>query len=243
MKRICFLAFAVIAYLFSLLTILYLIAFVAGLSGVPRSLDHPASALSSAHAVLLDLTLIAIFGVQHSLMARQSFKATWTRLMPRAIERSGYVVFSCLAFVLIFVFWQPLPALLWDLRGSPAEPFLWTVFLAGWLIALVSTFLIDHLHLFGLAQVRDAWRETPAGAPIFRKPFLYKLVRHPLYSGFLIAFWATPAMSYGHLLFSTGMTLYVLLAIRLEERDLLSLFGAEYEAYRLKVGKLIPWLR
>lgn len=243
MKRIGFLAFAVIAYLFSLLTILYLIAFVADLSVIPRSVDHPASALSPTSAVLVDLALIAVFGLQHSLMARRSFKAAWTRWMPRAIERSGYLVFSCLAFVLLFTFWQPLPALLWDVRGSPTEPLLWTAFLAGLLIALVSTFLIDHLELFGLAQVRDAWRERSAGAPRFRQPFLYRLVRHPLYSGFLIAFWATPAMSYGHLLFSAGMTIYVLVAIRLEERDLLSLFGAEYEAYRLKVGKLIPWLR
>lgn len=243
MKRIGFLAFAAVAYLLSLLTILYLITFVAGLSVVPRSVDHPASALSVTHAVLIDLSLIALFGVQHSLMARRSFKTAWTRLVPRAIERSGYLVFSCLAFFLLFVFWQPLPALVWDIRGSLAEPLLWTAFLAGWLIALVSTFLIDHLELFGLAQVRDAWREAKGGTPKFRTPFLYRLVRHPLYSGFLLAFWATPAMSYGHLLFSTGMTAYVLFAIRLEERDLLSLFGAEYEAYRLKVGKLIPWLR
>lgn len=243
MKRIGFLAFAVVAYLFSLLTILYLIAFVAGPSVIPRSVDHPASTLSPTSAVLLDLSLIAIFGLQHSLMARRSFKAAWTRLMPRAIERSGYLVFSCLAFILLFAFWQPLPALLWDLRGTPAEPLLWALFLAGLLIALVSTFLIDHLELFGLAQVRSAWRDAPAGAPRFRQPFLYRLVRHPLYTGFLIAFWATPAMSYGHLLFSTGMAIYVLVAIRFEERDLLALFGAEYEAYRLKVGKLIPWLR
>jgi methanethiol S-methyltransferase len=243
MKRIGFLAFAVVAYLFSLLTILYLIAFVAGLSVIPRSVDHPASMLAPTHAVLLDLSLIAIFGLQHSLMARRSFKAAWTRRMPPAIERSGYLVFSCLAFILLFVFWQPLPALLWDVRGSPAEPLLWAAFLAGLLIALVSTFLIDHLELFGLTQVRDAWRERSAGAPRFRQPFLYRLVRHPLYSGFLIAFWATPAMSYGHLLFSTAFTVYVLIAIRLEERDLLSLFGSEYQAYRLRVGKLIPRFR
>ncbi|MCQ2005533.1 methanethiol S-methyltransferase [Rhizobium sp. NRK18] len=243
MKRIGFLAFGLVAYLFSLLTILYLIAFVAGLSVIPRSIDHPAIGLSSTHAVLVDLLLIAIFGLQHSLMARRSFKAAWTRLMPRAIERSGYLVFSCLAFLLLFTFWQPLPALLWDVRESLAEPLLWAAFLAGWLIALVSTFLIDHLELFGLAQVRDAWRERSTGAPRFRQPFLYRLVRHPLYSGFLVAFWATPAMSYGHLLFSTGMTAYVLVAIRLEERDLLSLFGAEYQAYRLRVGKLIPRFR
>lgn len=186
---------------------------------------------------------MGLFGLQHTLMARQGFKAAWTKLMPKPIERSGYMVFTCLALIAMFVFWQPLPMLLWDARGTVGEPILWALCALGWGIVLLSTFLINHFELFGLSQV---WRylkaKTPA-PPRLRQPLFYKLVRHPLYAGFLIAFWATPAMSAGHLIFSASMSVYILIAIEFEERDLIALFGSDYEAYRQRVGKLAPRLR
>ena len=159
------------------------------------------------------------------------------------LSEADIMVFTCLALILLFAFWQPLPALLWDLEGTVGIPILWAVCAIGWLIVFLSTFLIDHLELFGLAQVFDHWRGTPAAPPQLRKPLFYRLVRHPLYTGFLIAFWATPTMSYGHLLFAAAMTAYVLIAIEFEERDLVALFGQDYETYRKKVGKLTPRLR
>lgn len=243
MKRLAFLVFGWVAYGIFLLTFLYLIGFVADLSVLPRAIDHPVPTMPLVAAILADLALIAVFGLQHSLMARKSFKAVWTRVVPKPIERSSYMIFTCLALILLFAFWQSLPAMVWDLRGSVGEPVLWTVFAAGWLVAFVSTCLIDHFELFGLAQVWEHWRGTPPVAPRFRQPLLYRLVRHPLYSGFVLAFWATPAMSFGHLLFAAAMTGYILVAIEFEERDLVSQFGAEYESYRKTVGKLTPRLR
>jgi protein-S-isoprenylcysteine O-methyltransferase Ste14 len=243
MKRVGFLLFGLLAYAIFLFTFLYLMAFVAGLPQVPRSIDYPVSAMPVPAAVLVNLALLALFGVQHSVMARQSFKAVWTRLVPKPIERSFYLIFTCLALILIFLFWQPLPAMLWEVRGGIGEPLLWTICAIGWVIVFLSTFLISHFELFGLKQVWSHWRATPAVAPQFRQPFFYRLVRHPLYSGFLITFWATPTMSYGHLLFAAAMTGYILIAIEFEERDLVALFGRDYETYRKKVGKLTPRLR
>jgi methanethiol S-methyltransferase len=176
-------------------------------------------------------------------MARQGFKRAWTRIVPEPIERSTYMVFACLALVLMFALWQPMPATLWDLRGGPAGMLLWAVFGIGWLIVLLSTFLLNHFELFGLQQVWNALRNRAASAPQLRQPLFYKLVRHPLYSGFFIAFWATPHMTTGHLLLAVGMSIYMLIAIGYEERDLIGLFGAEYESYRGRVGKLVPRFR
>jgi protein-S-isoprenylcysteine O-methyltransferase Ste14 len=243
MKRLGFALFGLAAYTIFLATFLYLVAFVAGVPIIPHSIDGPQSPVPTGTAILVDLGLVAIFGLQHSGMARTGFKTFWTRFMPEPIERSGYMIFACLALILIFALWQPLPTMLWDVRGTFAEPLLWAVFASGWAIVLLSTFLISHFELFGLKQVWSHWRGVPAGAPRFYQPFFYKLVRHPLYSGFIIAFWATPAMSHGHLLFAAAMTTYMLIAIEFEERDLVRLFGAEYETYRTKVGKLAPRLR
>jgi protein-S-isoprenylcysteine O-methyltransferase Ste14 len=240
MKRLSFALFGLAAYVIFLATFLYLVAFIAGAPLIPRSIDGPQSAVPTGFAVLIDLGVVAIFGLQHSGMARTAFKEFWTRFMPEPIERSGYMIFACLALILLFSLWQPLPMMLWDVRGTMAMPLLWAVFAAGWSIALLSTFLISHFELFGLKQIWSHWRGLPAGAPRFYQPFFYKLVRHPLYSGFIIAFWATPAMSYGHLLFAAAMSTYMLIAIEFEERDLVRLFGADYETYRMKVGKLAP---
>ncbi|MBU3077467.1 isoprenylcysteine carboxylmethyltransferase family protein [Sphingomonas quercus] len=202
MKRTGFMLYGGVAYIVFLLTFLYLVAFVAALPLVPRTIDFPASAMPAGLAMLVDLALVALFGVQHSVMARAGFKAAWTRIVPPAIERSSYMICACLALILLFVLWQPLPAWVWDVRDSAAAPWLWALAAAGWAIVLLSTFMISHFELFGLVQVWDHWRGAPAKPPSFRHPLFYRLVRHPLYSGFLIAFWVTPAMSYGHLLFA-----------------------------------------
>lgn len=242
MTRLAYALFALIAYVIFFATFLYLIAFVGGFGIVPRSIDHPAGTGSVGLAIAVDIALVAIFGVQHSVMARSGFKAAWTRFMPAPIERSGYMIFACAALILIYALWQPIPATLWDASGTFAEPALWALFGLGWLIVLLSTFLINHFELFGLTQVWNHWRGAAPAAPVFRKPLFYRLVRHPLYSGFLIAFWATPKMSVGHLLFAAAMTAYILIAIEYEERDLVRLFGSDYEAYQKSVGKLSPRL-
>jgi methanethiol S-methyltransferase len=242
-KRSGFLAFALLSYAVFLATFTYLVAFVGGWPIVPRSIDHPLSTMPVPTAVLVDLGLVALFGVQHSVMARSGFKALWTRIVPRPIERSVYMIFASATLILMFACWQAIPAPVWDLRGSAAAFVLWAVFAAGWLIALLSTYLIDHFELFGLAQAWSAWRAVPFPDARFRQPLFYKLVRHPLYSGFLIAFWSGPVMSKGHLLFAAAMSIYILIAIEFEERDLVSTFGADYSTYRASIGKIAPWIR
>jgi len=240
MQRASFVAFSVLAYGLSLLTLLVLVGFLADLAILPRAIEHPASDFPRALALLIDLGLIALFGVQHSVMARPGFKAAWTRIMPAPIERSAYLVFSCMALWLLFSFWQPLDVRLWDMRGTWAGLILWTGFAAGLLLTLVSTFLLNHFELFGLAQ---AWRHGRQGTelrPRMRQPMIYRLIRHPIYTGFLMTFWCAPVMSLGRLVFASAMTLYVLIAVHYEERDLVSQFGPEYEAYRARVGKLLP---
>jgi methanethiol S-methyltransferase len=242
MARAFYLLFGILAYLVFFATFLYLVAFVGDLPWAPRTVDRGHPAVGLAHAVAADLGLIALFGVQHSVMARQRFKAAWTRIVPPPLERSLYVLFASLALIVMFVFWHPIPAGLWTVGTPAAVTLLWGLFGLGWLIVLVSTFLLSHFELFGLHQVwaHAGGREMPA--PVFRTPLFYRRVRHPLYSGFLLAFWATPHMSAGHLLLAVGMTLYILIAIRHEERDLVGLFGADYEAYRGRAGMLVPKL-
>lgn len=176
-------------------------------------------------------------------MARQGFKRAWTRIVPQPVERSVYVLFASLALILLFALWQPIPLSLWRMRDPGVAGLVWSVFAVGWLTVLLSTFLLNHFELFGLSQVWRELRGQVAAAPQLREPFFYRFVRHPLYSGFLIAFWATPTMTLGHALFALGMTTYILVAIRHEERDLVALFGTDYEAYRGRVGMLSPRLR
>ena len=240
MARSIYLLFGAAAYLIFFATFLYLVAFVGDLPWVPRTIDRPESGLGLGGAAAIDLALVALFGLQHSVMARQGFKAAWTRIVPEPIERSAYVLFASLALVAMFLFWQPLPGTVWSVGSEPARILLWALFAAGWLIVLVSTLLISHFELFGLKQVWTHMRGTPAEAPVFRQPLFYKVVRHPIYTGFFIAFWATPEMTLGHLLFAVAMSAYMLVAIGYEERDLVRLFGSEYEDYRARVGKLAP---
>ena len=240
MSKAASLGFAVIAYAVFFATFLYLIGFVGDLAALPRTVDRGLEG-PLGQAIAIDLALIALFGVQHSVMARQGFKRAWTRIVPVQAERSVYVLLASLALIVMFAFWHPIEGTVWRASGALATV-LWVVFALGWGLVLLSTFLINHFELFGLQQGWFHARGREAAAPVFRQPLFYKLVRHPIYSGFLIAFWATPHMTYGHLLLAAGITVYVLIAIRHEERDLVGLFGKDYEDYRGRVGMLVPGL-
>lgn len=244
MARILYLLFGVAAYLLFFATFLYLIAFVGDLPGVPRTVDRGGEVGPLGLALVVDVALIGLFGLQHSVMARAGFKRAWTRFVPPPIERSVYVVAASLVLILLFLVWRPIPAVIWSVENELGAAILWALFALGWLIVLVSTFLISHFELFGLAQVWGHARGAPeVAAPAFRTPFFYRWIRHPLYSGFFLAFWATPQMSAGHLLLAAGVSVYMLIAIRYEERDLVALFGADYESYRHRAGMLTPRLR
>lgn len=237
--RALFLGFSAIAYAIFFATFLYLIGFVGNLADLPVTVDKgPAGPVASA--VITDIVLISLFGIQHSVMARQGFKKAWTRTVPPPIERSVYVLFASAALIILFGFWRPIEGVVWDVANPLGQAVLWALFLAGWGIVLLSTFLINHFELFGLQQAWLHMRGREAAPHVFRQPLLYKWVRHPLYLGFFLAFWSTPHMSYGHLLLSIGMSIYMLIAIRYEERDLVGYFGREYEEYRGRVGMLIP---
>lgn len=237
--RALFLSFALVAYAIFFATFLYLIGFVGDLAGLPMTVDRgPAAPLASA--LIINLALIALFGVQHSVMARQGFKQAWTRTVPKPIERSVYVLFASAALIILFSLWRPIEGVVWDVTNPVAQTILWVLFAAGWGIVLLSTFLINHFELFGLQQAWLHLRGREAAPHMFRQPLLYKWVRHPLYAGFFLAFWSTPHMSYGHLLLAAGMSIYMLIAISYEEKDLISYFGRDYEQYRSKVGMLIP---
>ena len=237
--RALFMGFSLVAYAIFFATFLYLIGFVGNLPDLPMTVDRgPASPLASA--VVTDIALIALFGVQHSVMARQGFKKAWTRIVPEPIERSVYVLLASAALIILFSFWRPIEGLVWDVANPTGRMILWALFGAGWLIVLVSTFLLNHFELFGLQQAWLHLRGRTARPHELREPLFYKWVAHPLYSGFFLAFWATPTMSYGHLLLSLGMSIYMLIAIRYEERDLTAFYGDAYANYRSRVGMLIP---
>lgn len=241
MSKVASLAFALVAYAIFFATFLYLIAFVGNLPFVPVTVDRgPGAPLGIA--LLINIGLIALFGLQHSVMARQGFKRAWKRLVPEPAERSVYVLAASGTLIILFAFWRPIEGVIWSLSGTAAAV-LWALFALGWLIVLFSTFLINHFELFGLQQAWLHLRGRQAAAPQFRQPLFYRLVRHPLYAGFFVAFWATPYMSYGHLILALGMSAYMLIAIRYEERDLVGIFGHDYEEYRQRVGMLTPKLR
>jgi protein-S-isoprenylcysteine O-methyltransferase Ste14 len=238
MGRFMALLYGLAAYAVFFLTFLYAVGFIAG-QGVPKTIDSGAAA-PVAQALAVDLILMSIFAVQHSVMARKQFKQWWTRFVPKAVERSTYVLLASLALILLFWQWRPLPAVVWQIDNAALAAAVEALSFAGWLIALLSTFLINHFELFGLHQVVSNLAGRPTPAPRFRTPLFYQLVRHPLYFGFIIAFWAAPTMTAGHLLFAAVTTVYILVAIVLEERDLIDLFGDEYRRYSDRVSMLIP---
>ena len=242
MSRAVTLLFAIVAYGIFFATFLYLIGFVGGFDFMPKTVDRGPEA-AVAVAIVINLALIATFGVQHSVMARQGFKRAWTRIVPKPMERSVYVLFASLALMLLFAFWRPIDAVVWSVANDAGRALIWAIFAAGWLTVLLSTFLINHFELFGLQQAWFNARGREARPPQLREPFLYRFVRHPLYVGFFLAFWAAPTMTAGHLLLAVGMSTSMLIAIRHEERDLVDLFGEDYAEYQGRVGMLTPRIR
>lgn len=237
-KRLVFFAYGVLSYLIFLATFLYAIAFVGGFA-VPSRLDGPLTT-SLTEALLIDCLLLTIFAVQHSVMARPWFKERWTQIVPWAVERSTYVLFASLALLLLFWQWRPIGIPIWTVDHPLARGILWALFAAGWATVLVVTFLINHFDLFGLRQVWLPLVGKPYTRVSFRTPLPYRFVRHPLYFGFLLAFWMTPTMTLAHLVFAIATTAYIVLAIQFEEHDLVTEHGAQYEEYRRAVPMLLP---
>ena len=239
-RSIAFL-YGVFAYILFLGTILYAIGFVSNLV-VPKTLET-GTAGPLAEALIVNLVVLSIFALQHSVMARKPFKQWWTQFVPKAVERSTYVLLSNLALILLMWQWRPMPAVVWHIGDPQIAMAVTGVSLVGWVIVFTSTFLINHFELFGLHQVTTDLAGRTIPAPRFRTPLYYKFVRHPLYLGFIIAFWAAPTMTAGHLLFAAVTTAYIFVGILLEERDLIDLFGDDYRRYKKRVSMLVPWRR
>lgn len=240
MTRLLALAYGGLCYAVFLVVFLYSIGFVGDIV-VPRSVDRGIDS-SLGEAIIVDVLLLNLFAVQHSVMARPVFKRWWTRYVPRPIERSTYVLIASMVLALLFWQWRTIPAVVWDVDWRPGRLSLWAVFGLGWATVLVSTFLIDHWDLFGLRQVYLAARGRTYTELGFSTSLLYRAVRHPLMLGFLVAFWAIPTMTAGHLLFAAMTTAYIIVAIRLEERDLTAQLGEPYRDYRTRVPMLVPRL-
>jgi methanethiol S-methyltransferase len=241
MKTYLAVLYGLIVYSVFFGTFLYLVGFL-GNFAVPKSIDSGAPA-TLAEALIVNVTLIALFGVQHSAMARQGFKRWWTNIVPQAIERSTFVLFASLALLLLFWQWRPMTSVIWIVDHPVGALVLRGSFWIGFALVLIATFLFDHFELFGLRQVFAGLKHRSPPPPAFKTPSFYRHVRHPMYLGMLLAFWSTPEMSAGRLLFALGMTGYILIGIRFEERDLIAHFGDEYRRYRAKVGMLLPRLR
>lgn len=236
-NRILSFIYGVICYAISMATFVVAMGFLANV-GVPKSLDSAAYS-PFGHALAVDLALLLLFSVQHSVMARPGFKRAWTRIVPPAVERSTYLLFSSAALLFLFWKWEPMGGVIWN-AGSPAGRYgMYGLYVVGWLIVLVATFLINHFDLFGLRQVWLNLRKKKYTGLVFRTPGFYRMVRHPLYVGWLLVFWSTPRMTAAHLLFALVTTIYILVAIKLEERDLMEIHP-EYSGYRKRVPMLIP---
>ncbi len=231
-------AYGAVAYVAFLATFLYAVGFVEGLV-VPKGIDD-GTETSVGVAVAINLAVLTVFALQHSIMARPWFKRWWTRFVPQPIERTTYVVFATAALALVMWQWRPLTDVVWSLESQPWRGLVYGVSFLGWGIVLASTFMIDHFDLFGLKQVARHVRGQEQSSPPFKTPLLYRVVRHPLMLGFLVAFWAAPTMTTGHLVFTATTTAYILVALQLEERDLVAALGHRYEEYRRRVPGLLP---
>jgi protein-S-isoprenylcysteine O-methyltransferase Ste14 len=239
MGRFIAFLYGLAAYVAFFVSFLYAIGFVEGLV-VPKTIDT-GTVVPMAEALIVNLLLMSVFAIQHSVMARKQFKQWWTQFVPKSVERSTYVLFSSLALALLCWQWRPMPALVWQIADPQIAIAVTGLSFVGFLIVLTSTFLINHFELFGLHQVANNLTGRAMPAPRFRTPLFYRFVRHPLYLGFIIAFWAAPTMTVGHLLFAAVTTAYIFVGIMLEEHDLIDLFGDEYRRYRDRVSMLVPW--
>lgn len=242
MKKSIIFLYGVLAYLIFLISFLYAIGFLGNFI-VPKSID---SGIESplVQSIFINLILLSVFALQHSIMARPAFKKWWTSITDSASERSTYVLLSSLALLLIYWQWQPIKTVVWDVENETLAFILKALFFIGWLIVLLSTFMINHFELFGLKQIFDNFKNKQPQSPLFQVNFFYKIVRHPIMLGFLIAFWATPTMTVGHLLFTVVTTLYILIAVKyLEEKDLRKTLGKKYEEYQEKVPMLVPFTK
>jgi protein-S-isoprenylcysteine O-methyltransferase Ste14 len=239
MGRIIAFLYGLASYAVFFVTFLYAVGFISGLL-VPKTIDTGPE-VDPLQAIAVNLLLLSLFAIQHSVMARRGFKEWWTRWVPKSVERTTYVLLASLALALLFWQWRPLPAVVWQIADPRLAMLVTGVAFVGWLIVLSSTFLINHFELFGLHQVSNNLVGRPMPTPRFRTPLLYKLVRHPIYLGFVIAFWAAPVMTVGHLLFAAVATAYIIVGTLLEERDLVAMFGDDYRRYRERVSMLVPW--
>lgn len=239
MQRSLVMGLALFCYGAFFVAFAYLVGFLAALPILPTHVDKGMTA-TPAVAAAIDLALIALFGLQHSVMARPGFKAAWTKIVPAASERSLYCLGSALALMALYTFWHPIPAPVWQIESPPLRTAIWCLFLLGFGIVFISTWLISHFELFGLAQAWANFRQRTLSSQHFCTPLFYRVVRHPIYLGFLIAFWATPDMTAGHLLLAAGITVYLIIGIHYEERDLTAHFGEDYRSYAREVGMLVP---
>ncbi len=242
MKKYIVLFYGIVAYLVFLIAFLYAIGFVSN-SIVPKSIDS-GSETTLLYSIFVNLILLSVFALQHSIMARPKFKEWFNSIFSQAMERSTYILLSSLALILIYWQWQPITTIIWETENTVLSSIITGIFFLGWLIVLLSTFMINHFELFGLAQIFDNLTNKQTANPKFQTNYLYKIVRHPIMLGFIIAFWATPIMTVGHLLFSLVTSMYIFIAVKyLEEKDLRKFIGEKYETYQKEVPMIIPFTK